>query len=181
MLFTLLPAVWKRNSFKQLTHCNYASMFKTKKNTLIKGMVVTLYYETSIELAIKTIKYKSIATREKLNYVKWKEDSETFPWIEFALTSCTQSSSTPSLISSMVWPLCSLTYTWAEDILSTWNLQKKKKTIKKNPDDFWKRQTPHCKQNPIQITNYKLPFPSLPFSITWALQSSNSEHWFLIW
>jgi hypothetical protein len=27
----------------------------------------------------------------------------------------------------MVWPLCSLTYTWAEDILSTWNLQKKKK------------------------------------------------------
>jgi hypothetical protein len=26
----------------------------------------------------------------------------------------------------MVWPLCSLTYTWAEDILSTWNLQKKK-------------------------------------------------------
>jgi hypothetical protein len=45
-------------------------MFKTKKNTLIKGMVVTLYYETSIELAIKTMKYKSIAAREKLNYVK---------------------------------------------------------------------------------------------------------------
>jgi hypothetical protein len=31
----------------------------------------------------------------------------------------------------MVWPLCSLTYTWAEDILSTWNLQKKKKPSRK--------------------------------------------------
>jgi hypothetical protein len=57
-------------------------------------------------------------------FSQFLQSSHHKPWIELALTSWAQSSRSSGVIISIVWNLCILRYTWADDSLSTWNLRK---------------------------------------------------------